>query len=188
MNPSLPLFAVGLAMLAAVAVGNEVQQKKPPRKTDPPEWLKMRQIIRGEAIRQGVPVELALATARVESSFNPNAEGDLNWHLNRARFDKFVPRENPFRSQPQLWHSYGLFQLLAPYHVKGAESPLVLLDPKVNTERGVRVLRRLLYEHRGDPDLVRLHYTNGDAADASTQARILSAWHKSLQTERGHLA
>lgn len=152
-----------------------------------PDFVRNRQIVRAEAMRQGVPVEIAMATARIESNFDQTREGDLNWHLNRARFERFVPETSPFRGTPELWHSYGLFQLLAPYHVKGDEDPRILLDPQINAQRGVATLRRLLLVHHGDPGLVRLHYTNADAADSATQTRVLAAWNKALDAERALL-
>lgn len=181
------LFAV---LVFAGIVG---AMRKPAKRTlrpvkNPPEFVRMRKIIRAEAIRQGVPVELAMATARVESNFDPNAEGDKNWHLNTVRFEREVPKNNPFRARPELWHSYGLFQLLAPYYVLPGEDPRVLLDPEINAKRGVRILKRLMHTHLGDPNKVRLHYTNADAADATTQNRVLSQWQHALQTERELLA
>jgi Transglycosylase SLT domain len=125
-------------------------------KTTPaPDFVRMRKLIRGEAIRQGVPTEIALATARVESNFDPTVEGDRNWHLNTERFERVVPKGHPHRSEREAWHSYGLFQLLAPYHVRMDEHPRVLLDPAINAARGVAALKRLLDRHNGDPSLVR---------------------------------
>ena len=136
--------------------------------------------IRAEAARQGVPAHVALATAWVESRMNPDAEGDLRWHENVDRYRAKVPASNPYASLPKLWHSYGLFQLLAPYHVQANESPLVLLDPQINIERGVKHLARLL-DASNDLDEVRLRYVGGMKLSPEKQAPILHEWRNALQ-------
>ena len=122
-------------------------------------------LIRSEAARHSVPVALALAVAELESRFNPSAEGDKLWHTKQggALYRKLVHDEprfaaNPARLEPEAWHSYGVFQLLAPYHVQPHEHPRVLLDPKVNISRGVRFLASLLKRAEGDPYAARLAY------------------------------
>ena len=155
---------------------------RPPK----PDFVRNRQIVRAEAVRQGVPVEVALATVRLESNFDSSAKGDLNWHKT-ARFEKNVPKDSPFRGQPELWHSYGLFQLLAPYHVTGTEDPRILFDPNINTERGVAYLRRLLLANHGDLDSARLQYTGAHRADAQTQIKVLAKWANALAAERALL-
>lgn len=171
-------------LLAILAMGVFMRKRSTIRPEPRPAVVRMRNLIRAEAIRQGVPVELALATARVESAFDPAREGDKNWHLNLPRFAKNVPAKSPYRAYPELWHSYGLFQLLAPYNVSEHEDPRILLDPAINAQRGVAYLKRLYDRFNGDPTLIRLHYTNNDEADAATQTRILAIWQKALNTER----
>lgn len=127
-----------------------------------------------------VPPHVALATAWLESRFEPQAEGDLRWHENQARFDAVVPPDSPFRAQPELWHSYGLFQLLAPYHVRRDEDPRILLKPALNIERGVAFLGRLLKRAGGDVDRVRLLYTGAVGASPELRAVILERWHEAL--------
>lgn len=141
----------------------------------------MEALIRAEAAKQGVPAYVALATAYVESRLNPDAEGDLRWHDNVDRYRANVPASNPYRAIPKLWHAYGLFQLLAPYHVRGNESPLVLLDPQINVERGVRRLRELIALTDGDLDEVRLRYVGGTKLSPEKQEPILHAWRNALQ-------
>lgn len=184
---TLPLLiAVGVFALAATS--KSATEKPIMREDDTPiprpDFVAIRAMIRAEATKQGVPPEIALATARVESGFDPTREGDLQWHTKTARFDRVVSDQSPWKRQPELWHSYGLFQLLAPYHVEPNEDPRVLLDPRVNTERGVRTLKRLLLVHHGDTDRMRLYYTGAHASDAATQARVLAKWNKALSTER----
>jgi soluble lytic murein transglycosylase-like protein len=182
MTSLLLLFAAALALSASAKGSSPVRDTPVPPPS--PDFVRVRRMIRDEAVRQGVPTEIALATARVESNFDPTREGDLQWHTRAARFDANVPRDNPFRSQPELWHSYGLFQLLAPYHVLPGEDPRALLNPQINTERGVRTLKRLLLKYNGDPDTVRLRYTGAWRSDAATQAKVLAKWRKALDTER----
>lgn len=182
-NPIALAIALGLLSLSGGARKKEpIDMVRPPK----PDFVRMRQIIRAEAIRQGVPVEVALATARLESNFDSSAAGDLNWHKNAARFAN-VPASSPYRNQPELWHSYGLFQLLAPYHVRGDEDPRVLFDPQVNAERGIGFLRRLLLAHHGDLNKVRLYYTGAHRADEATKTKVLAKWANALAAERALL-
>lgn len=149
-------------------------------KAEPGERARIEAAIRAEAARQGVPAHVALATAWVESRMNPHAEGDLRWHENESRFIERVPASSPFRADRKLWHAYGLFQLLAPYHVRGNESPLVLLDVPTNVERGVKRLRELLAVSK-DLDEVRLRYVGGMRLSPERQAPILHEWRNALQ-------
>jgi len=132
---------------------------------------------------RGVPPHVALAFARVESNFNPRAEGDLDWGrrkggelyrrlvLSRPEFSG-----NPARLDPDAWHSYGLFQLLAPYHVRPLEHPAELLRPELNAIRGVELIKRLLARTGGDPVAARLAYvgcgTDGSLCPAATAQRV----------------
>lgn len=112
-----------------------------------------------------VPRRVALAFAWCESRLDPTCEGDLSWHerdggskyarlvLNNPRFGL-----NPWRKSPELWHSYGLFQLLAPYFCRPEESPRALLDPEVNSSRGCIEIARLLALTKGDVQQARLAY------------------------------
>lgn len=165
------------AILWAMSQRQRVNGKRPSADRNP----QIEAAIRRAAATYGVPEPVALATAWVESRMDPNAEGDLQWHANDKRFDAVVPRDNPHRWQRALWHSYGLFQLLAPYHVRGNESPLVLLDPLVNIDRGVKHLARLMKRHAGDLDAVRLAYTGQTPGSHSELSqRTLEKWHAAL--------
>lgn len=123
------------------------------------------QVVREYADRHGVPRRVALAFAWLESRLNPLCEGDLDWPTKRggelytrhvANNPKF--RFNEWRDTPAVWHSYGLFQLLACYHALPAESPMVLLRPDVNADRGCAEIQRLLHITRGDVRAARLAY------------------------------
>jgi len=176
MNLALPV-ALGLLLAMARSRKNEPQERAPRT----PDHSAMEGLIRREARAFNVPEPIALATAWIESKFDPTAEGDKRWHENDRRFDAVVPKDNPHRWQRDLWHSYGLFQLLAPYHVRKHESPLVLLDPETNANRGVAHLARLLRRHNGDLDAVRLAYTGALQAPLDVQDRILRKWHEGLR-------
>jgi soluble lytic murein transglycosylase-like protein len=145
-------------------------------------------LIREKARAAGLPEEVALATAEVESGFNPDARGDLQWHTRKGGelYRKNVlanPRlaANPARLQPERWVSFGLFQLLSPHFVEPHEAPEVLADPDLNAERGVRYLKRLYAKYQGDTDKVRVHYAAGNlnVSDA-TRTTLLTRFRRAL--------
>ncbi len=178
-----------LALVLAIGLGAYAFTRAHSSKEDgiqetPPENA-IRAIVRREAIRQGVDPILALTWVQLESNFNPRAAGDLKWHLNRERFEKVVPKGNPYRSQPHLWHSYGLFQLLSPYHVRPGEHPHVLYDPVVNAARGVAFLKRKLQQAGGDPRRARLLYTGAWRASQAHQDHVLGRLDRALTKQRG---
>lgn len=184
------MIALGAGILLAMA-----PSRRPPRSSDHPapavraaERAAMRVLVQKEADRQGVPRDLALATVAIESDFDPRAEGDLRWHERTDRYDRVVPTSHPLRGQPWLWHSYGLFQLLAPYHVLGDEDPRELLDARLNAQRGIATLKRLLSQHNADYDRVRLAYTGALRAAPAVQTAILQRWRRQLEIERGGIA
>jgi hypothetical protein len=122
-------------------------------------------IILRAAEKHRVPADVALAFAWVESKFVSTAEGDLGWAARDGgkRYDRNVLkahrlRHNPGRDDPECWHSYGLFQLLACYHVADNEHPSALLDPERNAEIGVKFIRALLNRTGGDAEAARLLY------------------------------
>jgi hypothetical protein len=150
------------------------------------------QIIRAAAALHKVPAQVALAFAQVESALNPKAEGDLKWHEfdNGARYRALVLNNakfatNPHRLTPQLWHSYGLFQLLAPYHCGPNEDPRVLLDPTVNADRGCKTIARLLKQTNGDIAAARLLYTGASRAADAKKAQIVASISRALDNEIG---
>lgn len=129
------------------------------------------QLIREAADRHGISRRVALSFAWCESRFNPAAEGDLIWHERHAGalYRKHVlhnPRlqSNPDRLTPEVWHSYGLFQLLAPYHVQPLERPAVLLDPVINADRGCAAIALHLAKAQGDVLAARFSYVGGGVA------------------------
>jgi hypothetical protein len=122
-------------------------------------------IIRGAADRHHVSRQVALAFSWVESRHDPACEGDLHWHtkLGGKLYQNHVVRaerlaRNPARNDPPVWHSYGLFQLLACYFVGPLEHPILLRDPVINADRGCKEIRRLLDKNAGDVRAARLQY------------------------------
>ena len=133
----------------------------------------MKALITKIAKQLGVPVNVALAFAWLESRFNPNAEGDLQWAVKSPEIyqeivlnsEKF--KNNPWRNDKLRWHSYGLFQLLAPYIIQANEDPKILLDPTINATRGIQKLKNLLTKHNGDAYKARIDFAGaGNLADS----------------------
>jgi len=158
----MSIAAAVFAALAAAALTNRRDTTMRASSTPDPKVL---QTVREAADRHNVPRQVALAFAFCESRLNPNAEGDLEWHEKRGGSlytslvrDAVKFEHNPARLVPAAWHSYGLFQLLAPYHVKPMEHPRVLLNPAVNADRGCAEIRRLLTRAKGDVRSARLAY------------------------------
>ena len=143
-----------------------------PRTTDRDD---IKAIIREAADRHRIPRRVALAFAWCESRLDPDAKGDLNWSTrdNGRRYQAHVLsahrlRENPARSDPTVWHSYGLFQLLACYHVRSDEHPSVLYDPMLNADRGCAFIARLLAQVSGNVESARLRYVGLPLESEST--------------------
>jgi soluble lytic murein transglycosylase-like protein len=147
-----------------------------------PDRARMVELIRAEAARQGVPAAVALAFADVESGLDPSANGDLGWSEleGGARYEKHVlnnPRlaNNPARTNRRAWHSYGLYQLLAPHHVLPLELPSALYSPQINAQRGIAQIKTLLRLHGGDVAEARLAYTGlSSRSDPAAIERVLS--------------
>lgn len=143
---------------------------------------RMQQLVRNAALAAHVEPSIALAFAECESNFNPRAEGDLQWPYKREPLYRELVlenprfRDNPWRADPTKWHSYGLFQLLAPYHVKSHEDPRRLLDPTTNAVRGCAYIARLLEQTKGDVYAARLAYIGcgPDGSRCSTEAVALA--------------
>jgi soluble lytic murein transglycosylase-like protein len=129
------------------------------------------------ADRHNVPLDVALAFAWCESKFVPTAEGDLGWAARDGgrRYQRSVlnsPRLkfNPGRDNPDCWHSYGLFQLLACFHTGDTDHPSSLLDPERNADLGCRFIASLLHRTGGDPENARLMFVGLPLEGASTAA------------------
>ena len=139
-----------------------------------------REIIIAEAKRQGVPVRVALTFAWLESKFNEKAAGDLDWAKNKPdKYKEFVLdnpnlRAHPLRNKKEVWHSYGLFQLLAPHVIKGTEDQASLYDARKNAQIGVGKLKALLKTHDGDVNKVRLAFAGALKLGMPVQKDIIT--------------
>jgi hypothetical protein len=153
--------------------------------------VEMITIITAAAERHNVPPAVALAFAWLESHFVPETEGDKGWHLRKGGelYQKHVLGSerfnlNPARLDAPQWHSYGLFQLLACYHCLPQEHPRELLDPRLNAERGVAEIARLLARTNGDARAARLAYvgcgTDGHKCAESVVADVVTKLHAAI--------
>lgn len=181
----MPWLALALGALMVAAT------RRAPKKAAPPAELVA--LIRREAALAGVPLQVALAFARVESGFNANAQGDLDWPKKKPANYRVLVTEgrpsNPYRDQPGLWHSYGVYQLHAAHHVKGQEDPRVLLDPQVNVPRAMVTIARLLQASGGDPLEARYRYVGcgqlGAKCPDSERRKIRAKLESALAEFRG---
>ena len=158
-----------------------------------PSRMELMTLIADQARAIGLHPALAIAFADRESQLDPNAEGDKEWpnKNNGDNYRRFVLQSpkftnNPWRNQPELWHSYGLFQLLAPFHLEGHEHPHTLLHPVINAQRGVRAVKHAVDLSSGDLYEARRRYVGcgpGTACDSNPaqRQRIDSAWQQTLQ-------
>lgn len=179
-----PAAALGLLFALTTTRTGERMRSKPP--SDNLEGL-MRAIIARAAQTHGVPIHVAHAYAWLESRFDSKAEGDLAWATwdHGARYRKYVLEarkfaHNPYRLMPELWHSYGLFQLLAPHFIGPQEDPRVLLDPEINADRGCKYIATCLRKARGDVRLARLYYAGATKLDEPAQAALLAKMDQAL--------
>lgn len=148
-------------------------------------------LISREAQAVGLDPRVAVAFADRESGLDPYAQGDKRWPLKndgeqyrRHVLENSRLSRNPYRLDPALWHAYGLFQLLAPFHVLEHEDPRALLDPLTNTQRGVRAVRSVLEKAQGNLYDARRRYVGcgpESACAASELQRIDQAWTETLR-------
>jgi soluble lytic murein transglycosylase-like protein len=181
------LYLVAAILIGAWAMDERTQTKHAVTPSSSAERARMVSLVRMEAARQGVPEPIALAFAEAESDFDANAHGDLAWAEKRPELyrklvlDNPLFADNPARNDPSAWHSYGLFQMLAPHHVRPHEHPSVLADPKVNAQRGIAYIKALLRKHGDDLAEVRLAYAGATNASAAEQERVLGRFSKIYQ-------
>lgn len=169
------LKALGIGTVLAVLMSS---QRKGPMLTR--QQKAMHEIIVAEAVKQGVSARVALAFAWLESQFDPTAEGDKDWASKRPQlYNELVLnnvsfKSNPYRTDPNRWHSYGLFQLLAPYFVTGEQDPASLLDPRRNAFLGVRKIKSLMTAYQGDVAKTRLAFAGALELGPGVQKPILA--------------
>lgn len=190
-NTLLWIAAAGAALLlgakASASQGAAPNQGAAPELDA--EQKSMAALIAKIARAQGVPVQVALAFAWLESRLRVAAQGDKEWATSRpdkyksAVLDRQPP--SPWAKDAALWHSYGLFQLLAPYFVKPSEHPHLLLNPQINAERGIAFIKAKLAQSGGDVEAARLAYAGATNASAATKAKILTRLRTALAMFEG---
>ena len=129
--------------------------------TAPEPTSEVRAIIEREAWRRRVHPRAALLFAELESGFNPHAYGASDWASTHPDEWHALRRRMPCNlaiDDPTAWGRYGLFGLLAAYHVYPDEHPRVLSDPAVNAARGIPLLKRTLDSAGGDVRSARRFY------------------------------
>lgn len=152
-----------------------------------PKFAPIRDMIAVSAKKYGVPLRVALAFAWLESRFNPKAKGDLNWAKwdNGSRYKKYVLNnpvfaKNPYRNTPEVWHSYGIFQLLAPHFVSGVENPAILYIPEINIDKGVKKIANSLKASKGNVAEARIIYAGASKLSAQTKKELADKINKAL--------
>jgi hypothetical protein len=125
-NTTFAVLVVGL-MASSFALANYT-----------PSQSKIKSIIEAEAIRQDVPVSLAMAVARVESNFNARAIS----HAGARGVMQIMPRT----AEQDL-----------------GVSRYALYDAETNIEAGIRFLKHLIKVYDGRVDIALSHYNGGSA-------------------------
>jgi hypothetical protein len=137
-----------------------------------------------EAQAQGLSPALALQFALAETSIR-NVVGDTHLADRPGYMEKIREEhpENPYVGQPELWASYGPFQLQARWFVRGTEDPRVLLDPFVSVPRAITFIKRKLDQAGGDPALARALYVCGSLQACSDDKldKIAERWGETEQ-------
>ncbi len=145
----LPLLAVLLLLNGCVQV-SQWETKPPQQRYTHAEVAAVKQILREEARKSGVPVALAFAVAHAESSFNPRAmssagaRGVMQIMPDTAEQEYGIHRE-------RLW------------------------DPRINIRIGLHFLKRLLKRYRGSESLALSYYNGGSAVGQWPHARVIPA-------------
>lgn len=130
-------------------------------------------IIVAEAKRQGLDPAVALLFADLETGIK-NTTGDDRWPYRvrndgRTNWEATVRDEsrydtNPYKNNPDIWISYGPFQLLSPHTVYQFDrnaDPRKLADVKLNTKLAVAKIIRLRELYKGDVSRMRHAYVCG---------------------------
>ena len=117
---------------------------------EPPSRHAIQRLVVQEAHSLGIPAALALAVARVESNFNPNAQSPKG-----AR---------------------GVMQIM-PATARGEYgiAPQLLWQPRLNIRLGLHFLKRLLQRYRGRVDLALSYYNGGSRVGVWPHARVIPA-------------
>jgi len=199
---TLGLFALAAAALSSRPSRASARVEKGPTRMRPVNTpsSEILPLLRAAALAHDVALPVVLAFADVESRFNPDAEGDAQWPFKVAHGQSLTNwqrhvrdnphfRDNPWREDPARWISYGLFQLLSPFHARANEDPRALLDPTTNADRGASFIATLLRRANGDAEAARLGYVgcglDGAHCDAATVAQVRAKFRSALARYEG---
>jgi hypothetical protein len=141
LNTTFAVLIVGL-MASSFALANYT-----------PSQYKIKSIIEAEAIKQDVPVSLAMAVARVESNFNARAIS----HAGARGVMQIMPRTAEL--------DLGV-------------SRYALYDAETNIEAGIRFLKHLIKVYDGRVDIALSHYNGGSAVRQYGELRVIPATRK----------
>ena len=139
-------LAIVAATVIALAAAWDAEARS--LSASPPERQVIEDMVRREARDLGVSVPLALAVARAESNFNPNAES----HKGARGVMQVMPATS-----------------LGEYGIH----PDLLWDPRVNIRLGLHFLGRLIRRYRGRVDLALSYYNGGSAVGEWSKARVI---------------
>jgi soluble lytic murein transglycosylase-like protein len=140
------MLAMAAATVMALAASWDAEARS--RSAPPPERRFIEDMVRREARDLSVSVPLALAVARAESDFNPNAES----HKGARGVMQVMPATS-----------------LGEYGIH----PDLLWDPRVNIRLGLHFLGRLIRRYRGRVDLALSYYNGGSAVGEWPRARVI---------------
>jgi hypothetical protein len=184
MNPTWVMALTGFAVSALLLFGR--RDRKPGENGARPSIVvqgTVQKAIVAEARRQGVDPAVALLFADLETSFR-NVRGDSGWPFRRRSDgrtnwealvrDSSTLADNPYRGRPELWVSYGPFQLLSPFTIASYNpmaDPRVLDNVALNVRLGVAKIKRLSDKYGGDVERMRLAYVCGSPGACSSSRR-----------------
>lgn len=112
--------------------------------------VRVKQILKEESARAGIPVSLAFAVAHAESSFNSGAESSVG--------ARGVMQIMPATAEKE----YGI----------GRDR---LWDPRINIRIGLHFLKRLIVRYRGNESLALSYYNGGSVVGKWPNARVIPA-------------
>ncbi len=194
MNPIGLVLLIAAAALASGDSSSSSADDEEKKRKERNLALGIPNIIRKIADQQGVPRQVALAWADAESGLNPNLEDNLDWPTadGGARYKSLVvdnPRlfDNPARTDPSAWHSYGLYRLPAAFYSAGNQHPKELLDPTWNATLALGNIAKLYRTYHGSWDAARLAFVCGSPTGCppAQAQQILAMTHEYLKKWEG---
>lgn len=149
MGRLLSLLAV-LVLLSGCAQVTKWEVTAPERRYTYAEVAAVKQILKEEARKSGIPLALAFAVAHAESSFNPRAVSSAGARGVMQIMPATAEQEYGIH-RDQLW------------------------NPRINIRIGLHFLKRLLKRYRGNESLALSYYNGGSAVGQWPHARVIPA-------------